>query len=110
MVLSGFVMGGSHLVQSDSDVRKTSELPRIIPPLPVGDTTDLKTWREYWAMHDITIRKDERDKVLVEILEFVGCQDMQFKRDLVLFISQIRSDCSFRTRTQEQPVQQAGEP
>ena len=43
---------------------KTSELPKIIPPLPTGDTKDLKVWQDYWKQHDKQIRQDEREKVL----------------------------------------------
>ena len=42
---------------------KTSELPKIIPPLPTGDTKDLKVWQDYWKQHDKQIRQDEREKV-----------------------------------------------
>jgi len=48
---------------------KTSELPKIIPPLPIGDTKDLKVWQDYWKQHDEKIRQDATEKVLVKILE-----------------------------------------
>jgi SET domain-containing protein len=40
-------------------IKKTSELPVIIPPLPKGDTNDLKVWHEYWKQHDKKVRHDE---------------------------------------------------
>lgn len=43
-------------------IKKTSELPRIIPPLPTGDTKDLKVWREYWKQHDAQIAKAAREQ------------------------------------------------
>ena len=46
---------------------KTSELPKIIPPLPTGDTKDLKVWQDYWKQHDEKIRQDERETVLNEL-------------------------------------------
>ena len=49
-------------------IQKTSELPRVIPPLPTGDTKDLKVWQDYWKQHDAAIRKDEREKTINEVL------------------------------------------
>jgi len=45
-------------------VKRTSELPRIIPPLPAGDTKDMKTWRDYWREHDAGVIERERERVL----------------------------------------------
>ena len=50
-------------------IKKTSELPRIIPPLPTGDTKDLKVWREYWKQHDAQVAKAAREQVLDEMLK-----------------------------------------
>ena len=49
-------------------IKKTSELPRIIPPLPTGDTKDLKVWREYWKQHDAQVAKAAREQVLDELI------------------------------------------
>jgi len=46
---------------------KTSELPKIIPPLPTGDTKDLKVWQDYWKQHDEKIRQDATEKVLKKV-------------------------------------------
>jgi hypothetical protein len=48
-------------------VTTTSQLPKIIPPLPEGDTKDLKTWREYWTKHDAAITAQAREDVLNQI-------------------------------------------
>lgn len=52
-------------------IKKTSELPNIIPPLPEGDTKDLKIWREYWKQHDAAVRKQERERVIREIDDMI---------------------------------------
>lgn len=57
------------LILLELGIQKTSELPKIIPPLPTGDTKDLKIWQDYWKQHDAAIRKDEREKVLDTIGE-----------------------------------------
>ena len=56
-------------------IRTTSELPVIIPPLPKGDTKDLKVWKEYWEQHDAVIRQDEREKVLDRFKEVIRLHD-----------------------------------
>ena len=50
-------------------IKTKTELPQIIPPLPKGDTTDMKLWREYWKQHDTAIRKAERERVLDKYLD-----------------------------------------
>jgi hypothetical protein len=44
------------LVKAHAGIKTTTDIPRIIPPLPEGDTVDLKTWKEYWKQHDAAIR------------------------------------------------------
>lgn len=53
------------LILAQAGIKTTSEIPRIIPPLPEGDTKDLKVWREYWKQHDAAIR----DQVVKEFLD-----------------------------------------
>ena len=50
---------------------KTSELPKIIPPLPTGDTKDLKVWQDYWKQHDEKIRQDATEKVLDDLEHYI---------------------------------------
>ena len=60
--------------QEDRDkptITTTSELPSVIPPLPKGDTKDLKVWKEYWKQHDAYTRKHERDKTLETVLDII---------------------------------------
>ena len=58
-------------MMSNPIIRTTSELPIIIPPLPKGDTKDLKVWKEYWEQHDAVIRQDEREKVLDDFVQWI---------------------------------------
>jgi hypothetical protein len=63
-------------------IKKTSELPRIIPPLPTGDTKDLKVWKEYWKQHDAQVakaaREQERQRINVVIKELEHLRDGQY--------------------------------
>jgi hypothetical protein len=60
-------------------VTTTSDLPKIIPPLPEGDTKDLKVWKEYWVKHDANTRNDARLKLLKELEEDIqGVSDTLF--------------------------------
>jgi hypothetical protein len=63
----------SYILASTSapGIRRTSELPRIIPPLPEGDTKDLKTWREYWRQHDSNTRTDAINETLDKLRAYV---------------------------------------
>ena len=61
-------------------ITTTSELPHIIPPLPEGDTKDLKVWREYWTQHDSHIRKDEREKVLDRLDKEIHIREDEMNR------------------------------
>ena len=61
-------------------IQTKSELPNIIPPLPKGDTKDMKIWREYWKQHDTAIRKAEREKVLDIVKQL---HDIGFKNPVV---------------------------
>jgi hypothetical protein len=54
-----------------TQITLTSELPAIIPPLPEGDTKDLKTWKEYWIKHDAAIATKARNATLDELETFV---------------------------------------
>ena len=56
------------LMMAKLGIKTKTELPQIIPPLPKGDTTDMKLWREYWKQHDTAIRKAERERVLDEFM------------------------------------------
>ena len=57
------------LMMAKLGIKTKTELPQIIPPLPKGDTTDMKLWREYWKQHDTAIRKAERERVLDKYLD-----------------------------------------
>jgi hypothetical protein len=56
--------------QQENRIIKTSVLPKIIPPLPNGDTKDLKVWQEYWKQHDKYIRQSERESILNHLKEW----------------------------------------
>jgi hypothetical protein len=45
-------------------VKRTSDVPKIIPPLPEGDMKDLKTLREYWVKHDASVRNTTLDDMI----------------------------------------------
>jgi len=70
--------GGPKQTELDG-VRTTTEIPRIIPPLPEGDTKDLKVWRDYWKQHDAAIaaqaREEERNMVLDEFRRLLMSDD-----------------------------------
>ncbi len=60
-------------------IKRTSDLPIIIPSLPEGDTKDLKVWREYWVKHDATIRNKARQELLEDLEEAIeGVSDTLF--------------------------------
>jgi hypothetical protein len=46
------------LLLAEAGITTKTEIPKIIPPLPTGDTTDLKVWHEYWKQHDATIARN----------------------------------------------------
>ena len=50
-------------------IKTTSELPKIIPPLPEGDTTDLNVWQKYWVQHDDQIKKDILTQAITRVQE-----------------------------------------
>ena len=81
-------------------IRKTSDLPTIIPPVPRGDTTDLKVWKEYWLQHDNEIRRKEREQVLDELRESLS--HIRFQEEDMWFIEAVISKIE-SLRQQEQP-------
>lgn len=50
-----------------SSIVKTSPLPRVIPPLPEGDTKDLKVWKGYWKQHDLTVATAAKAEMLEKL-------------------------------------------
>ena len=62
----------THSISEPDNITRTSQLPKIIPPLPEGDTNDLEVWKEYWIKHDAAIRREERERVLEAIRVFRG--------------------------------------
>lgn len=80
----------AELILLEMGIQKTSELPHIIPPLPTGDTKDLKVWKEYWMKHDAAIRKDERGKVLDEFMNKIVSSRFELDEELVVRMSDVR--------------------
>jgi len=58
------------LVKAQAGIKTTTDIPRIIPPLPEGDTKDMKVWKEYWKHHDTIIRKQEGERVLDALMDW----------------------------------------
>jgi len=67
------------LMMAKLGIKTKTELPQIIPPLPKGDTTDMKLWREYWKQHDTAIRNVTLDGIIKAINEDIEYEDYCIK-------------------------------
>ena len=63
------------LLKANAGIKTTSELPKVIPPLPEGDTKDLKVWKEYWEKHDEKVREKEREHWQTERAQLIATID-----------------------------------
>ena len=79
------------LMMAKLGIKTKTELPQIIPPLPKGDTTDMKLWREYWKQHDTAIRKAERERVLDKYLELLVSCRFELDGEIVVKMGAIRN-------------------
>lgn len=61
--------GSGKRIRPINGTTRASQLPKIIPPLPEGDTTDLKVWKDYWKKHDEQIRQQAAEAARREVLE-----------------------------------------